>query len=71
MKYYNSLLNSRIIFFKLHTHEKQIKTAHNEIDALAYRLEQQKQKAYTKIFKDYIPTLETDPSDLLKNFLSS
>ena len=71
MKYLDYIWIFLIIIFKLNTHEKQITSAHKEIDTLAYRLEQQKKKAYTKIFKDYIPTLETDPSDLLKNFLSS
>jgi len=40
-----------------------------EIDALEFKFEQQKKKAYNKVFKEYIPIFESDPADLMRNFL--
>jgi len=36
---------------------------------VALKVENTKKAAYSKIFKEYIPTFEAEPSDLMKNFL--
>lgn len=40
------------------------------MDKLTLKLEQQNKQAYNKVFKEYIPIFETDPADLMKNFLA-
>lgn len=50
--------------------EKQLMVSHNETQALDLKFEQQKKKAYNKIFKDYIPIFKSDPADLISNFLA-
>jgi hypothetical protein len=41
-----------------------------EIRTIEKNLERQNRQAYDKIFGDYIPIFETDPSDLVNEFLA-
>ncbi len=52
----------------MNSYEKQLVTFSKEFIKHSQKLQQQKEKAYSKIFSEYIPVFETDPADIMKQF---